>query len=162
MSASITLEIGNIEGLQALVSRIAKFTKLNEHELLTEIGALGESQTRRRITSEKTAPDGSPWPKNKEGTSILHKTGRHLLDSIAYTVSGNTTEWGASWEFAHVHQNGAVIKPKTAKALSFMMGGKRVSAKQVTIPARPFVGLSAANGNEIQHLVTDYLGSLLK
>jgi phage gpG-like protein len=161
MSASITLEISNIEALNAFKSRVARLTKIKEHDLLTEIGARGESQTRRRIETEKTAPDGTPWVKNTEGTSILRKSGRHLLDSIAFNVSGKTTEWGASWEFAHVHQNGAVILPKTKKALSFMIGGKRVSAKKVTIPARPFVGLSPANGNEIEGLVSDFLGSLL-
>ena len=161
MSVSISLEISNLEALNAFKSRIAKLVHLNEDELLTVVGALGESQTRRRIETEKTAPDGSAWPKNSEGTSILRQTGQNLLDSIAFNVRGKTAEWGASWEFAHVHQNGAVILPKTKKALSFMIGGKRISAKKVTIPARPFVGLSPANGNEIERVVSDFLGSLV-
>ncbi|MFA0026812.1 phage morphogenesis protein, partial [Vibrio sp. 10N.261.49.A5] len=31
-------------------------------ELLDSLGGIVESQTRRRIADEKTAPDGSPWP----------------------------------------------------------------------------------------------------
>jgi phage virion morphogenesis protein len=134
--------------------------RLDEDALLTTIGATGEMQTRRRIEEEKTAPDGSAWPANRAGTSILLQSGSNLRDSIAHDVGGGATEWGASWEYAHVHQDGAVIKPRDAKRLSFMIGGERVFARQVTIPARSFVGLSEANKSEIVDVVTDFLGVL--
>lgn len=131
-------------------------------EMMAGIAALGESQTRRRISEEKTAPDGSAWKPNNEGTSILLQTGQHLLQSIASEASADTAEWGATWEYAHVHQDGMTIVPKNKKVLQFMIGGKLVSAKRVTIPARPFVGLSSENEAEIEELITDVLGGSLQ
>ena len=74
--------------------------------------------------------------------------------------SADEAVWGAAWEFAHIHQEGAVITAKTAQALHFTVGGKSVHAKSVTIPARPFVGISAENAQEIEELVTDHFGRL--
>lgn len=155
MSVSITMDVTGLEGILKTLRPIFDFEPT---ELMTAIAALGESQTRRRISEEKTAPDGTPWQPNSQGTPILVETGQHLLYSVAWTASASEAEWGAAWEHAHVHQNGMVIVPKQAKALAFQLGGKTVTAKSVTIPARPFVGLSAENEQEILDLVTDVLG----
>ena len=156
---SIVVDLSGLKFAESLLARIVAF---DEGELLTAIGAMGESQTRRRISEEKTAPDGSAWPPNREGTSILLRTGRNLLDSVAYIVGAGQVQWGAAWEFAHVHQDGAKISAKNAKALIFKIGGKTVGAKSVTIPARPFVGLSGDNTKEIEELVTDVFGKLVQ
>lgn len=152
----------DIAGLERAIGAIGRLANLDESALLETLGALGERQTRRRIESEKTSPDGAPWAPNREGTSILLRSGEHLRDSIAYEVSTPLVRWGSSWRYAHVHQNGATIVPKSAKALAFTSGGKRRFAKRVTIPARPFVGVSAANGAEIRRDVVAWLGSQLR
>ena len=154
---SITIDASDFDGLFKKLRPIFDF---NADELMTAIGSLGDSQTRRRIEEEKTAPDGTPWKPNHEGTSILMESGQHLLASLAWTASSDQAEWGATWEYAHVHQDGAVIVPKDAKALFFSVGGKPVTAKKVTIPARPFVGISSENEREIIELVTDHFGLL--
>jgi phage gpG-like protein len=156
---SITVDVADFAAIERLVSRMSAF---DATELMSVISAMGESQTRRRISDEKTAPDGTAWAPNREGTPILLKSGEHLLGSIAWTSSAAEAEWGASWEHAHVHQSGMTIVPKNAKQLSFMLGGKLVHAKKVTIPARPFIGLSAENGEEILRLVTDVFGEMLQ
>ncbi len=156
---SITVDVSDFARVEALVTRLSAF---DATELMSAVGAMGESQTRRRITEEKTGPDGTAWVPNREGTSILLKTGEHLLGSLAWDASSTQAEWGAAWEYAHVHQDGATITPKAAKQLSFMLGGKLVHAKKVTIPARPFIGLSTENGEEILRLVTDVFGGLLQ
>lgn len=155
---SITVDLSEFD---AQLARLGPVLDPDVAELTASIGALGESQTRRRITDEKTAPDGTPWQPNRAGTSILHKSGRNLLDSVAFVSDNDSTEWGATWEFAHVHQDGAVIEPRTAKMLRFQGPAGPVFAKKVTIPARPFVGLSDANRSEIEDLVTDFFGDLL-
>lgn len=155
----IQIDVSDLDKAIPLLSRLVDF---DPSDLMTNIAALGESQTRRRIETEKTAPDGSPWAPNAEGTSILLRSGMYLRDSVASNSDGSTAEWGASWEFAHVHQHGATIVPKSAKFLVFHLGGGAVRAKKVTVPARPFVGLSAENTSEIRDLVTDYLGGLLQ
>lgn len=154
---SFTFDERALEGAVKVVDRLFTF---NRAMLMESIAALGESQTRRRITDEKTAPDGTAWAPNREGTSILLQTGQNLLASVAFTSSAEEAVWGASWEYAHVHQDGAVITPKTAQVLQFKVKGKTVHAKSVTIPARPFVGLSDENRAEIDDLVSDFFGRL--
>lgn len=155
MSVVLTMDAGDLDDAIVQLKPIFDFAPA---PMMEAIAALGESQTRRRITDEKTSPDGAAWPANLEGTSILHRTGRNLLDSVASTSSADEAQWGASWEHAHVHQFGATIVPKNAEALVFEIGGETVHAKQVTIPPRPFVGLSDENRREILDLVTDILG----
>jgi phage gpG-like protein len=157
--------IVDIADLQKAIAHVSRLELANggAEQLLEEIGALGESQTRRRIEVEKTAPDGTPWQPNKEGHSILMESGRHLRDSVAFIAhGGEEVEWGEAWEFAHVHQYGATIVPKTAQRLAFTLNGKKVFAKKVTIPARPSVGISAANAEEITEHVSDFLGRLVQ
>lgn len=156
---SITVDAADLDRAIARVGRLDDF---DASELMSSMGALGESQTRRRISDEKTAPDGAAWPPNKRGGSILVETGGHLLASVAFVSSASEAEWGASWEHAHVHQYGATIVPKGAEALAFSIGGKSVFAKKVTIPPRPFVGLSDDNAEEQLELVTDFLGGLFR
>lgn len=153
----LTVEISGVSP-EALISRLAD---ANTEPLMTNIGSVLESSTRERIEETKTAPDGSAWPPNQAGTPILRASGRHLLDSIAFIASVTEVEVGSSWEFAHVHQDGAVIKPKDAERLSFMFGGRRVFARQVTIPARPIVGMSAEDETVVTREATDFLGTLV-
>lgn len=157
---SITLDASGLDGALKMLEPILEF---EGSELMSVIGAIGESQTRRRIAEEKTSPDGAAWAPNLKGTSILVETGQHLLYSIAFTSSTDEAVWGSSWEYAHIHQDGATIRPKNARylavpAAAFGEGAGVRFAKQVTIPARPFVGLSADNRQEILDVVTDYLG----
>ncbi len=148
--------------LQRVIKRLKPLFDFDGTELMTAIGAIGDSQTRRRITEEKTAPDGTAWKPNHAGTPILMPTGQHLLSSLAWTASADQAEWGATWEYAHVHQDGMTIVPKNGEHLAFQLGDRTVFAKEVTIPARPFVGLSTENEREIVDLVTDHFGSLLQ
>ncbi|MBB3461981.1 phage virion morphogenesis protein [Rhizobium sp. BK377] len=148
------------DDFDAALAKLAPIFDFDGSELMSAIGALGESQTRRRISEEKTAPDGTPWKENLEGGSILVETGQHLLASIAWSSSADEAEWGSTWEWAHVHQDGMTIVPKNAKALVFSIGGKVVHAKKVTIPARAFLGLSEDNRQEIIDVVTGVFGVL--
>ena len=64
-----------IHGLDRLADRLARLSSLNHALMLEALGATVESQTRRRITSEKTSPDGAAWKPNRAGTSILVRRG---------------------------------------------------------------------------------------
>lgn len=159
IGVSLTLDASGFDGALKLLQPLLEFEGA---ELMSIIGAVGESQTRRRISDEKTAPSGAAWKPNLNGTPILVDTGQHLLYSIAHTSSDSEAEWGSSWEYAHVHQDGMTIKPRNGAALKwwYQQGGfvNFAMAKEVTIPARPFVGLSSDNADEIVELVTDFFG----
>lgn len=88
------------------------------------------------------SPAGSPWAalKLRDGAP-LRNTGA-LRNSITMQVGRGQVTIGTNRVGARVHQFGATIKPKTAKVLAFPGPGGTVFAKQVTIPARPFMPLS--------------------
>lgn len=64
---------------------------------------------------------------------------------------------GSNSEHAAIHHFGGVIKPKSASALVFEMGGMTFRVKKVAIPARPFADLSEKDREEILAIITDYL-----
>lgn len=158
--ASLNVQL-DISGLEAAMQRLNAMGNLQYHALLDGLGALGVAQTHRRIQSEKTSPDGAAWPANLNGGSILFRTGTHLSDSIQHAAGANEVHWGTGWIGARVHQFGAVIRPVKGKVLAFMLGGVRVFARKVTIPARPFLGVSPANARELLETAERYVAKAL-
>ena len=58
----ISVQVRHLEELKRYESLIESLGNPNhKRELLESIGSIAESQTRRRISDEKTAPDGTPW-----------------------------------------------------------------------------------------------------
>lgn len=53
-------------------------------------------------------------------------------------ISGSV-EGGGGLVYAHIHEYGGVILPKTAKALRFQIDGKTIFAKSVTMPERSYM-----------------------
>lgn len=152
----------DVQGLQAVLTRLGKASALDKRELMDGLGRLGEEQTRKRIEIEKTSPEGKAWKPTIDGRGALFVTGTHLARSIDYAASENEARWGSGWIGARVHQFGAVITPVNAKALRFDLGGKTVFAKKVTIPARPYVGLSATNAREMEETAARFLDLALQ
>lgn len=152
-------------GLQEAILKVDRIGEAPTGELMEGIGRLVQEQTRRRITDEKTAPDGSAWKANRAGTSTLHASGA-LAASIDYIASTGSVIVGSGLVYARIHQQGGVIKPVNGQALKFWW----VSAgfvnfaivKSVTMPPRPYLGLSADNQNEIVEATEDWLSRLLQ
>jgi phage virion morphogenesis protein len=91
-------------------------------------------------------PTGSVWaPLRFRNGQPLRDTGR-LNRSITANATQQYVDIGTNVQYGPVHQFGATIKPKKAKRLVFAnkARGGLVFAKQVTIPARPFLPLNAA------------------
>lgn len=147
-------------GFDALASRIGRLGSFNRALVLDALGALGENQTKRRIAHEKTSPDGAAWPPNRTGTSILVRDG-HLRDSIHHVVEGeHAVRWGSGLIYAAIHQVGGTIRPVNARKLVFQGVDGLVFADQVTIPARPYLGISPANAVQIERRLIAYIGTL--
>ena len=126
-------------------------------ELTEALGALGVSQTQKRIEEEKTGPDGEVWPRTRDDRGALFIDGSHLYRSVQYDADATEATWGTGWIGARVHQYGATIVPKNAKALHFVAGGHDVFTRKATIPARPFVGLSEADEVEMEQVGAQFL-----
>lgn len=123
-------------------------------DLMISIGAVVESQTRRRISEEKTSPDGEPWELRspgyaqslRPGGGILVREGG-LLDSIAFVGAGNEVSVGTDLIYGAIHQFG---------------GTSDMAPGPAGIPARPFLGLSGDNELEILDLVNLAVSEVLQ
>ncbi len=158
MSLAITLAVRGLDGIEAALGRLSP---LDGPTLLSGIARLLQQQTRRRIEDDKTGPDGKAWQPNWSGTSILYRTGA-LSRSIDYAVTGDQIVLGSGLIYATPHQFGAVIRPVKAKALVFQVGNGLRALKKVTLPPRPFVGVSAGDASEIVEATADFLRRLLR
>jgi len=133
------------QGMQRLQQRLNSLANPNRHALLELMGAEVESQTRRRIESEKSAPDGERWQAWSDGYAETRHSGQSLLsgegdllDSMTFDVSGNDVFVGSNKVYAAIHQ----------------FGGAEVG---MNIPARPFLGLSDSNESELLGVVDGWL-----
>lgn len=153
----IKVEIDGLESAAGLLSRLAG---LPEGELLDMLGEQIWGQTKSRIEDEKTAPDGTPWKPNRAGTSTLYREGE-LSRSIEFHPAGSTVAVGSGLIYARIHQMGGDILPKNGKALKFWWekGGHVEFAvvRKVTMPARPYLGLSDENRQEIIEATIDFI-----
>jgi len=125
---------------------------------MQEIAALGESSTRMRFRTQKD-PEGNPWKKGRKRSGRTLTQAGHLAGSISSHATASEAAWGANRIYAAIHQFGGVIKPRTKKSLRFKFaGGGFVTAKQVNMPARPFLGISADDRADIMHVLRKHYG----
>jgi phage gpG-like protein len=82
---------------------------------------------------------GADWPARSSGGHPLLLLSGTLRNSLHVSAGGDSVKVGSPTIYAAIHQLGGVIVPKSAKRLVFSAGGKKVFAKKVTIPARPFL-----------------------
>lgn len=130
----------------------------NTRELFEQIGMSLVASTQRRFETG-SGPDGSPWPpslRGKTGGKTLVDSAR-LMQSITYIAAESQVEVGSNVLYAAIHQLGGTIKPKAGKSLVFTIGGRKVFANSVTIPARPFLGIDQEDEAEIAAIAADWL-----
>lgn len=133
--------------------------------LLQDIAFLGESSTRARFRSQ-TGPDGQRWKPSLRaqlnGGKTLTKDG-HLGDSVGSYVNQKSAVWGVNRIYAAIHQFGGTIKAKGSGGLRFAIPGLGWrTAKQVEIPARPYLGLSDDDRQDILDLASNHLSDLVR
>lgn len=171
--ASVTIDLSQLRPAQDWLDRLQKF---DGDELLGGVIALTESQVRRRIEFEKTAPDGTPWPAwsrayaemqiGKAG-SLLQASGA-LLDSIVSGVENGEAFVGSPLVYAAIHNDGGTTKPhrivaNEKRALSF--GGrvmKAVNHPGSRVPARTYLGYSDENIDEVEAEARAFFEHLLQ
>lgn len=150
-----------ISGLDAALTRLRGMGGIDFQSLLDALSRMGREQTRHRIEVEKASAEGKAWPKTTDGRSALFVTGHHLWRSIDHAVVGDTAVWGSGWIGARIHQFGGIIKPVNATRLAFSIGAKKVFAKKVTMPARPYLGVSAENARDLEEIATARLARIV-
>lgn len=137
----------------------------NTQALMESVGDALMSGTLRRF-SDQEDPQGKQWESSaraaEEGGETLTKTGA-LRKSIDYAATSDKVMVGSNLPYARIHQKGGTIKPKKAKKLVFKgRGGKKVAVDEVTIPARPYLGVSADDMKEVRETISDFLAGTFK
>lgn len=135
--------------LDRLQTRLDRLAKADRSQLLEDLGAVLESSTRARIQSEKSGPDGEPWPdwspayaETRHGGHSLLSADGGLLNSIRSDVRGDEVEVGTNLVYGAVHQ----------------FGGAEVD---MPIPARPYLGVSAQDESDMLAVADEWLDELL-
>lgn len=156
---SVRLE-GDIKKLTQALKRIESTDFENINLAIAE--SLRTTTTDR--FKEGKDPKGKSWRKSirasQQGGTTLIDTAR-LKNSIRATSDKSGAVVGTNTIYAQTHQFGdkRTIKAKTKNGLRFKIGGKWATKKKVTIsiPERPFLGISDEDEREIQSILEDAL-----
>lgn len=157
MVARVRLTARDRTAQQSLRDAAAKVEDLTG--LMDRIGAHLVASTQLRF-EDQASPVGVPWARSRRAASVggqtLVDTGR-LRASITHRAARNAVEVGTNVRYAGTHQFGATIVAKTPKGLRFRIGNAWITKRQVTIPARPFLGLDAADREAIPAITAFWL-----
>lgn len=151
--------------VSALLRKLRSYSEIDRKGLNAALAETARESTLERFRQSRD-PEGRRWK-----TSIRAATtgGRTLIDSaqLRNSIKAESDETGfavgTNVKHAATHQfgdTGRTIRAKKAKALRFRVGGRWVSKKQVrvSIPARPFLGISDEDMQEIKSTVEDFIG----
>lgn len=127
---------------------------------LLEIGEHLQASVEERFRTE-TDPEGRPWAPltdftraNKRNDKILTESGGPgLRGSIHYRAGTDQLEQGTNKIYGAIHQLGGIIKAKRGSLAIGRPGGEFALVKQVRIPARPYLGLSASDREAIDRIL---------
>lgn len=149
--AGVQLEL-TLQGIEQAARSLGQLAAIDLDDLAYDIGALLESSTQERIATEKAAPDGTPWPAWSERHAATRTSAHSLLvqDNNLLTATqnyttGTTVRLGNNLVYGAIHQKGGEIRNAFGRGIT------------VTLPARPYLGVSPADEDAIMALVTDRL-----
>ncbi|MEW5763711.1 MAG: phage virion morphogenesis protein [Acidobacteriota bacterium] len=154
--AAVQIRIEGGDRLRARLERLlARAGGPSQRDLLGRLGALVESQTRRRIQDGGPDPDGRPWEPLSPGYAAW-KAGRSsgkilslhgpLRDSLTHeVVSTEEARVGSGLVYAAIHQFGGLAGRGHVR--SARSGAESGGA---WIPARAYLGVSANDLDDLQ------------
>ena len=150
----------HLSGFETIEAALARLNPFQAGHLLEALARLIRESVRERLLAGGPSPDGAAWAPNLENRRpILHRSGT-LARSIDYAVQGMQAIVGSGLIYAAIHQFGGTILPKSAERLAFWIGNRQVFARKVTMPPRPYIGISADDRVELVQATVAHLRSL--
>lgn len=151
--AGVSLNWG---GLDRALERAGKRLVTKRRNLLNAVGETLVSGTLERFEKEedpegrKWEPSGRAWEQglnSRRGRmgKTLQNTGR-LRSSIDYAATRDSVLVGSNVEYARIHQE----------------GGKAGRGCKVTIPARPYLGISEEDRKEVEAVMAEHLEDVFR
>ncbi len=158
MSVAVHVD-GSSTALAALAAAVRRLG--DARPMFDEIGAALVTSAQMRFEAE-AGPEGSPWPRSVramlDGGKTLTDTAR-LRASLTHVAHADSVEVGTNVLYAAIHQFGGTIRARTKRGLRFRPAGNGgdVVRRSVTLPARPFLGLSDTDAATILKIVAAHL-----
>ena len=133
---------------RAMLRRIRSFSEIDKQGITAALAEGARESTLERFKQRK-GPAGRRWK-----TSIRNSI--HAKSDTSGFALGTNVKYAATHQFG---EPGRTIRARKKKALRFQVGGKWVTKKQVriTIPARPFLGLSEDDMQEMKATVEEFI-----
>jgi phage gpG-like protein len=161
--------------VRAAISRAQRKTS-GLSPLMREVAAIVENSTRGRFKTQAD-PDGKPW--KPLSVSTKRARARRAAGGRTYTKNGRRTT--AAFTRAYLsaqilldtgrlrasivsvfNAREAIVGSNLIYARIHQLGGQAGRGRRVTIPARPFLGLSNADRTDIVEAVQSFLAGALK
>lgn len=131
---------------------------------------LVESSVHRLAVSNE-GPDGEKWAQSRRakfrgGPTQFNSGQAGLAGSITYRAIPGGVEIGSPLIYAAMRQFGGTIEARPGKSLWFKTLDETgdeimIAVKKVTQPARPYLGVSDDDADEIADLALRHLGSIV-
>ncbi len=145
---------------------------LSEVELRGLNKVVGQDLKRSTIKRFKTQkdPEGKTWSEsrsaNEEGRKVLTDSAR-LRNSIKVKTDKRGIAVGTNTIYAKTHQYGAKnrrIRARNGKKLKFKVNGswRSKDSVKVTIPDRPFLGISGDDVRNIKNTMNDFIENTME
>ena len=160
-STSIRLD-GDVS---ALLRKMRAYSEIDKKNLNAALAETARESTLERFRQSR-APSGKKWKtsiraaatggKTLIDTAQLRNSIKSHSDETGFAV-GTNVKHGATHQFG---EPGRTIRAKTSRGLRFKVDGRWVTKKQVKvkIPARPFLGFSEEDMQEIKATVEEFIG----
>lgn len=149
MLAKAKVELGNTRPLMAGISNLMLEAVEDSFDKETDPNTGQRWRELSPITKAQRAKSGRTG-------KILQVSGA-LASSISASYGNDYAIVGTNKIYAPVHQFGARIRAKNKRALSF--GG--ALRHSVTIPARPFLGISRQTQDEINDMASNWASEII-
>lgn len=148
-----------------MLRKIRSFSEIDKKKVNAALGEAMRESTLERFKQSKD-PTGRRWKTSIRAATTGGKTlvaSAQLRNSIKVKSDASGFAIGTNVKHAATHQfgePGRTIRAKTSKGLRFQVGGQWVTKKKVkvSIPARPFLGFSEDDLQEMKGTVEDFIG----
>lgn len=159
--SSVSVKVDVDSNLDQLIGRLDRICGIDKAGVMNAIAEGLRTSTYERFQRSE-APDGSRWKpsireRSGEGNTLIDSNA--LRTSIEAKADATGAAVGTNKKYAATHQFGdeRTIRAKNGKYLKFKVDGRFVSvpAVRVNIPARPFLGISQSDDEEIRELLEE-------
>lgn len=164
-------------------AEMARHAQPPDGSLAAQLGEYLQASTQDRFKAQ-AAPDGTPWAplseryqrrKKYNADKVLTLRG-YLRSGIHYQkLDVNSVAVGTNSPYGGIHQFGGTIQQPARQATvrfrtvagRVLFAGRKhkraterqvsIAARTITMPARPYLGISQADADEIRQIVLDWI-----